>query len=188
MTFKELLLSRNLSGYRLSKSTGIPYMTINDLVNGKTSIENVSLKNARAICSFINIDINQLLDLDSIVLPEFRYFRNNLLSELKRVGHISFINEVIRSKSIDYYYKNNGKEYALYLLALTDYLSKSYNVPIYHKRYNALRKQKLDKPFFVGSNLIKFDSIGDAEKALHQKVINEFKKYNIIEVDVSNVA
>ena len=188
MKFKDLLEKKNITGYALSKNTGIPYTTINDLINGKTVIQNISLKHAIAISKCLDVGINELAKLDNPTFIEFRYFRNNVLNELKRKGYSSFIDETLRKKEIDYFYKNDGKEYAFYLLALVDYLSKLNNQPIYDKRYNEIRKQKLDKPFFVGSDLIKYKSIEEAEKDLQIKVIPEFKKYNIIEEDVFNVA
>ena len=36
----EKLLHSNLSAYRISKEANVPYMTVNDLVNGKSSIDN----------------------------------------------------------------------------------------------------------------------------------------------------
>ena len=64
-------------------------------------------------------------------------------------GAKDLFNKIISEKLIDYYYKNNGKEYAYYLLALIDYLSNKYKIPKYEKRYNNLRKQKLNKPFLI---------------------------------------
>ena len=188
MTFKRLLLNHNISGYSLSKATHIPYMTINDLINGKTKVENISLKHAYEISKCLDIEITDLLKIDTVSLPQFRYFRNNILMELKLFGYETFISSVIKNKQIDYYYKNNGKEYALYLLALIDYLCRINNLPLYFERYNSLRKQRLKKAYFVGSDVIKFDSIEDAEKQLKIEIIPEFKKYNIIEENISNVA
>ena len=188
MTFKELLLKKNISGYALSKNTGIPYTTINDLINGKTIVQNISLRHALELSSYLNIDIKKLAELDTVEFIEFRYFRNTVLQTLKEMGEIQFVNFVIKGKDIDYYYKNKGYEYAYYLLALIDYICKKNNIPIYQNRYNKIRKNKLTKPFFVGSNLFSFDSIEQAENELGVKTIPEFSKYNIIEVSTSDVA
>ena len=187
MNFKECLEKKNVSGYALSKNTGIPYTTISDLINGKTMIQNVSLKHAIAISDYLRIDLRKLNELEPLSFMDFRYFRNNLLSDLKRSDQITFINRIIKAKEIDFYYKNNAKEYAFYLLALIDYLSRINKHKLYTSRYNNLRKETLDNPFFVGSKLIKFNTIEEAEKGLEIKVIPEFKKFNIIESDVFNV-
>lgn len=188
MTFEQLLIRHNISGYSLSKATRIPYMTINDLINGKTKAENMSLKHASLISQCLDIDIKELLNLDTAYLPKFRYFRNNILNELKFLGYEVFIKTIIKNKTIDYYYKNNGQEYAYYLLALIDYLCRINNLPRYCERYNKLRKERLERAYYVGSDTVKFDSIDDAEKKLNISVIPEFKRYNIIEENVFNVA
>ena len=188
MNFKELLIDKKITGYALSKNTGIPYTTISDLINGKTVIQNVSLKHALAIADCLNIDILELSKIETVPFVEFRYFRNNVLHDLKRLGFKDFIYKIIKEKQIDYYYKNNGKEYAYYLLALMDYLCNKNDFPKYEKRYNGFRKEHLDSPFFVGSNIIQFSSIDEAEKELKIQTIPEFRKYNIIEGDVFNVA
>lgn len=188
MKFKELLIEKQITGYALSKNTGIPYTTINDLINGRTIIQNISLKHAIKIADFLNVKIDDLAHLDKEELIEFRYFRNNALHELKSIGADNFIKKVIKEKEIDYYYKNNGKEYAYYLLALIDYLANMYGLNKFEKRYNDLRKEKLQKPFFVGSNLIHYNTVEEAEKEFGITVIPEFKKFNIIEEDVFNVA
>ena len=188
MTFKELIKQKNITSYQLAKATDIPYTTINDLLNGKTCMGNIRLKHALAIASVLDVDINLLIGLDTIEVEEFRYFRNNTLMELKRKGYQEFITWVISTRMIDYYYKNNKREYAYYLLALIDYLSKQNNLPIYISRYNNIRKEKLDKPFFVGSDLYSFDTFEAATNELHITPIDEFKKYNLIEGDITNVA
>ena len=188
MKFKELLKNKRVTGYALSKDTGIPYTTINDLINGRTIIQNISLKHALAISNCLNVDLITLSQIESTSFIEFRYFRNNVLHDLKRLNASEFFNKIIREKQIDFYYKNNGKEYAFYLLALIDYLSNKFNIPKYEKRYNDIRKETLSRPFFVGSTLVSFDSIEEAEQKLNIHVLPEFKKFNIIEEDVFNVA
>ena len=187
MTFKQLLQSKNITGYQLSKKTNIPYTTICDLINGKTNIRNVSLKNAILIADFLSVDVRLLNELDPIEFIDFRYFRNNTLHELKRYGPHAFVAIIIKEKAIDYYYKNEGYSYAYYLLALIDYLCRITNQPIYTLRYNDIRKEKLEKAFFVGGGLIHFNTIEEAEESIGIKVIPEFAKYNIIENDVFNV-
>lgn len=188
MTFKELLKEKNTSGYQLSKNTDIPYSTISDLMNGKTNILNVSFKHAIKIAHYLNINIEQLCKLETVNPDEFRYFRNNLLHKLKHSDQKEFIEEIIKTRSIDYYYKNNHKEYAFYLLALIDYLCRINGLPIYTNRYNRLRTEKLDKPFYVGGSIIIFDSLATAEDKLNIKIIPEFKRFNIIEGGVFDVA
>ena len=134
------------------------------------------------------MDPGKLLELTTVELIDFRYFRNNVLHDLKRTDPQTFVNRLISRKEIDFCMKNNGLDRALYLLALIDYLCKEYNLIVNHNRYSSLRKEKLSKPLFPGSDLIHFDSIEQAEKELGITVIPEFKAFNIIEEDVWNVA
>ena len=187
MNFRELLESKKVNGYLVSVNTGIPYMTVNDLMNGKTSIQNVTLKHAIKIANYLNISVEELAKLENPKVIEFRYFRNNTLHALKSAGAEAFIKKLINTKEIDFYYKNDGKEYAYYLLALLDYLCRCNNLPKYQERYNKIRKEKLDKPLFVGGDIFKFDKIEDAEKEFNITVIPEFRNYNIIEGNVFNV-
>lgn len=188
MKFKDLLESKKCTGYELAKNTAIPYSTINDLINGRTIIQNISLKHALAISDYLNVDIRDLNKLENDAPIEFRYFRNNLLSDLKRNDPVVFANKIIKDKEIDYYYKNNAKPYAYYLLALIDFIYRKNNLPIFDKRYNLLRQEKLNKPFFVGSKIVSFETIEEAENELRIQIIPEFRRFNIIEEDVFNVA
>lgn len=188
MTLKQLLKNKNITAYNLAKETRIPYSTICDLVNGKTSITNLSLKYGLAIADYLKMDPRKLLELTTVELIDFRYFRNNLLHDLKRTDPKVFVNRLISRKEIDFCVKNNGLDRALYILALIDYLSKQYEININPNRYSSLRKKKLKKPLFPGSDLVRFDSIEEAEEKLGIKVIPEFKAFNIIEEDIWNVA
>jgi len=47
----------------LSKSTGIPYTTINELVNGKTKIDHASVRIVRKLAEALNLDIRELSEL-----------------------------------------------------------------------------------------------------------------------------
>lgn len=124
-------------------------------------------------------------EIDSV---PFRYFRNNTLRELKRLGTIDFINKIIKDKVIDYYWKQNDKEKTFYLLGLINYLLRVNNLDKNIQPYETLNNKKLATPLFVGSDLMSFDSVEEAEQQLGIKAIPEFKKFNIIEEDVFNVA
>ena len=57
---KQELVERNISIYEMSKNTGIPYSTMNDIVNEKIRIEGVKLGNAVKIAEYLNITIEEL--------------------------------------------------------------------------------------------------------------------------------
>ncbi len=47
MTIDQLLAQKGMTKYRLSKDTGIPYMTVNDICNGKTELLNCTVATVR---------------------------------------------------------------------------------------------------------------------------------------------
>ena len=60
---KEYLKKRNISVYSLAKKTGASYSTLNDLVNGKTDIENVRLGLAMSISNALGTSLDELIEL-----------------------------------------------------------------------------------------------------------------------------
>ena len=188
MKFKQLLKQNHLSIYMLAKKANIPYMTINDLVNGRTNFANMSLKNAIAISKVLKMDVYSLMEIEDARFKNFRYFRNTVLSALKRDSVDLFIQKLISEKQIGNYYNNGLISQALYLIALLDYLCRISGKPLYLDKYKRCRKKKLEKPLFVGGDIIHFDTIDEAEETLKIKVIPEFADFNIIESDVFNVA
>jgi len=57
---KELLSQKGISLYKMSKETGIPYSTLNDLVVGKTLIENVSSKTLHILSKYFELTMEEL--------------------------------------------------------------------------------------------------------------------------------
>ena len=56
--FKDYLKEKKISTYRLSKETGIPYSTLNDLVNHKISVESVRMGPAKKIADFLGMSLD----------------------------------------------------------------------------------------------------------------------------------
>lgn len=48
----ENLLHSDISAYRLSKEANIPYMTVNDLINGKSSIDNAKFSTIEKLYNY----------------------------------------------------------------------------------------------------------------------------------------
>lgn len=48
----EELLNSDLSAYRISKDANVPYMTVNDLVNGKSSIDNAKFSTIEKLYNY----------------------------------------------------------------------------------------------------------------------------------------
>ena len=51
-----------MTKYRLSQDTHIPYMTINDICNGKTSLEKCNAETVYRIAKAFNVTVEELLE------------------------------------------------------------------------------------------------------------------------------
>lgn len=60
---KQYLIDHKISIYRLAEISGVPYTTLNELVNGKKSITDCKIKTIESIASALNISIEALLKL-----------------------------------------------------------------------------------------------------------------------------
>lgn len=56
--FKNYLKKKKISTYRLSKETGIPYSTLNDLVNHKISVDSFRMGPAKKISGFLGMSLD----------------------------------------------------------------------------------------------------------------------------------
>ena len=187
MRFYELLESRNITSYALAKTTGIPYTTINDLLHYRTLPKNISLEHALKIAKVLDVSLEELAAIEGAPMTEFDFFRTNLLNDINMLGPVRWINKTIKNKVIDFYYKNGGVAHALFMLATLDYLSRKNHLSFYQKRYNDLRKMKLDKVLFTGMNLLTFSSVEEAERLLAVKIAPEYRRFNIIETDITSL-
>lgn len=72
MTIKELLKQNNIKISTISKTTGIPYTTVNEIVNGKIDIDKVQIGTGLKIAKACGLDFNKFYDIckNSIALPE----------------------------------------------------------------------------------------------------------------------
>ena len=87
MNIVELLNSKNISEYALSKNSGVPYSTISDLCSGKTDIKQCNVETAYKIAKFFGCTVEDLLENsteeteftgESITIQEYykRYLKN----------------------------------------------------------------------------------------------------------------
>lgn len=65
MNLQELLDTRNISRYRLSKLSGVPNSTIKDICSGKSSLENCTAKTVYNIAVALGYTVEFLLSQHS---------------------------------------------------------------------------------------------------------------------------
>ena len=76
MNVNYLVAKKQISKYNLSKSTGIPYSTISDICNGKTTLENCNAKTVYELSKFFDVSMEDLLYKDNDIRHDFESFRS----------------------------------------------------------------------------------------------------------------
>ena len=159
MSLNEALAQKNITKYRLWKESGVPQATISDICTGKTKIEKCSAETIYRIAKVLDVSMESLIapavrSLDEERRrPSFDVFKSNVCHQVKDLGDIPFIIQLLQSTQIRALYEKKWYPESLYLLAMLDYLSLENNVPLC-KNYNDLRNSKLQKLVFPSSVVI----------------------------------
>lgn len=188
MYLNDLIEKKGESLYSISKIYHIPYMTLNDVVNGKTSLEKCSAETVYKLAKALGVTIDDLLGPYVTPRASFDLFKSNACHALKRLGDLEFIKNTLSTNEIDTYYRWSWYPECLYLLAMLDYISRINNVPLCDK-YDEIRKLKMKETIYPSGILILSDVLGqkDAKETAIKECIPEFLRFNIIESDIRNV-
>ena len=194
MSLNEALAQKNITKYRLWKESGVPQATISDICTGKTKIEKCSAETIYRIAKVLDVSMESLIapavrSLDEERRrPSFDVFKSNVCHQVKDLGDIPFIIQLLQSNQIRELYEKKWYPEALYLLAMLDYLSRENNVPLC-KNYNDLRSSKLQKLVFPSSVVIlcKTMKSDKPKEDILRVAIPEFLRFNIVESEVRNV-
>ena len=188
MTIQEMLRENNMSVYKLSKASAVPYATCNDIVSGKADLKKCSAETLYKIAQVLNVSMESILSPCFIKRSSFENFKSSICHRVKELGDIDFIIDTLESHDIRRYFEREWYPESLYLLAMLDYISRENDVPLCDE-YDDLRRCRLENTIYPSSVLAmsaaskKEDELRYAEK----KAIPEFKRFNIIESDVRNV-
>jgi len=120
--------------------------------------------------------------------PAFEIFKSNVCHQVKDMGDIDFLIDIIKSDKIYSYMDKKWYREALYLLAMVDYLCRENDLPP-REDYEELRYLKLSEIVYPAGVLIRsaaLKSDGPKEKSI-QEAIPEFMRHNIVESEVRNV-
>lgn len=193
MLINEKLEKINMTKYRLSKDSGVPQATINDICSGKADLEKCSAGTLYKIAKVLGISIESILDsAKDDIRSSFEIFKSNTCHHVKDMGDLDFIVVVLESDEVrKLYNKLYNKHWypeALYLLAMLDYLSRINEIPLCSK-YNDLRMRKLEKPIYPVGVLLNSEVLKSDEplRIAEKEAIPEFRRFNIIESEVRNV-
>ena len=189
MLINEKLEKINMTKYRLSKDSGVPQATINDICSGKADLEKCSAGTLYKIAKVLGISIEDILDsAKDDIRSSFEIFKSNTCHHVKDMGDLDFIVVVLESDEVRKLYNKHWYPEALYLLAMLDYLSRINEIPLCSK-YNDLRMRKLEKPIYPVGVLLNSEVLKSDEplRIAEKEAIPEFRRFNIIESDVRNV-
>ncbi len=189
MLINEQLTKLNMTKYRLSKQSGVPQATVNDICSGKADLEKCSAGTLYRIAQTLGVSIESIIESAKVEQrSSFEVFKSNTCHHVKDMGDLGFIESVLLNDEIRTLYKRRWYPEALYLLAMLDYLSRENNLPLCTK-YNDIRKQRLEKPIYPVGVQVSCQVLGTEEpmRRAEQEAIPEFRRFNIIESEVRNV-
>ena len=189
MLIAEQLEKQHMTKYRLSKDSGVPQATINDICSGKADIEKCAAGTLYKLAKVLGVTVEDILEsAKTEYRSAFETFKSNTCHHVKDLGDVDFMLEVLESDEIRTLYDRKWYPEALYLLAMLDYLSRENSIPIC-TRYDDIRARRLSKPVYpVGVLMTSAVMKSDAPlRKAEQEAIPEFRRFNIIESEVRNV-
>ena len=188
MPIIDLLKQKNMTKYRLSKESGVPYTTINDICLGKANIGKCSAETIYKLANVLDVPMERLIEDAIEYRSSFETFKSNVCHMVKDMGDIEFLIDTVEANKIRQYYQKRWYPESLYLLAMVDYLSRENGLPVCSE-YNDLRMASLNETLYpagihVMCSALKSDT---PKKESWDAAIPEFKRFNIVENEVRNV-
>lgn len=188
MMLNQIMESKNISRYRLSKNSDIPYTTLTDILSGKADLKKCSAETVYKLAKVLEVSMEELLEPCFVKRTSFDLFKSNVCHKLKELGDIDFIIDTLESNEILDYYNRQWYAECFYLLAMLDYVSRVNDVP-YCEEYSDLRKQKLSETLYSAS-VVAAAAVSNDDKiksTVLKEAIPEFLRFNIVECDVRNI-
>ena len=188
MSITTILKHKNMSIYKLSKESQIPYATLSDICNGKTNIARCSAETVYRIAKALDITMEYLIEPSLIDRSSFENFKSSICHRLKDMGDLVFIENTLESGEIRMYCEREWYPECLYLLAMLDYISRINNIPLCDE-YDDIRQYKLAKPVYP-AGIRAVSAVRRSNEPMEEAIedsIPEFRRFNIIENEVRSV-
>ncbi len=188
MTIHTLLEQKHMTKYSLSKNSGVPYTTVNDICNGKAELIKCTAETVYKLASTLDITMESLLKSYLAERSSFELFKSHVCHTLKELGDIDFIIQTLEDDDITKYYERKWFAESLYLLAMLDYISNQNKIPLCSK-YDAYRKCRLKDTIFPASIRAEAAVTNNTQilEQAKQEALPEFMRFNIVESEVRNV-
>ncbi|MCL2051335.1 MAG: helix-turn-helix transcriptional regulator [Lachnospiraceae bacterium] len=188
MKINELLQEKNITKYRLSKISKVPFATISDICTRKTQIGKCTADTLYKLSKALGVTMEALIADSMEHRKSFETFKSNVCHMVKDMGDIDFIIGTLERDEIRNLYLRKWYPECLYMLAMVDYLSRENDIPLC-TRYDDMRSAKLREPIYPTS-IIAMSAASNSERPKQEsfeKAIPEFMRFNIIENEVRNV-
>jgi len=188
MSINEFLKQKNMTGYRLSKLSGIPQTTVTDICSGKTAIKNCTAETVYRLSKVLDVPMDSLIEMELEARPTFEIFKSHICHMVKDMGDVDFIIATLSEDRIRKLYQKQWYPESLYLLAMVDYLCRENGLPLCVE-YNDLRGVRLAETIYPASIIaLSVASNSDEPKVESLNIaIPEFARFNIVENEVRNV-
>ena len=188
MNINELLEQKNMSKYRLAKTSGVPQTTIIDICSGKAKIEKCSADTIYKIAKALDVSMETLIESAMEYRAEFELYKSNICHLVKDMGDMDFIIETLESNKIRKLYQKRWYPESLYLLAMVDYISRENDLPACSE-YDDIRSSRLKETIYPASILTMCAAFNSNEPKTNSlnEAIPEFMRFNIVESEVRNV-
>ena len=182
-----LMKKKNITKYRLSKNSGIPYTTLTDICSGKTQLEKCSAETIYKLSKELGVSMETILEPCFEKRCSFDLFKSNVCHRLKSMGDVNFVIDTLETNDIRIYYNKRWYAECFYLLAMLDYVSRENQIPICSE-YNDLRSQKLKETVYP-SGILAMAAVGNNSviEESRRNATPEFLRFNIVENEVRNV-
>lgn len=188
MNINTILAQKGITKYRLAKLSGVPQTTVLDIFSGRAKIEKCSGETVYKLAKALGVSMESLVESSMEYRPAFETFKSNVCHSVKDHGDLDFLIETLETGKIRALYEKEWYAESLYLLAMTDYLSRENGFPLCAE-YDDLRHAKLQKTIFPAGVLAMCAALKSDEPKLEslREAIPEFLRHNIVEAEVRNV-
>lgn len=185
---QKLMMQKNMTKYRLSKISGVPYTTVDDICRGKTRLEKCSAETVYKLSKGLNVSMETLLEPHLSKRISFELFKSNVCHQIKEQGEIDFVIQTLEQDYIRSYFEQQWYLESLYLLAMLDYICRVNGIPLCEE-YNDLRQCRLQETVYPTSILSMAIASGSEQvkEVARNTAIPEFMRFNIVESEVLNV-
>lgn len=188
MFIEEIMAEQNITKYRLSKNSNIPYATLNDIISGKAQLEKCSAETIYKLSKALGVSMEDILSSYMEKPISFELYKSNVCHELKELGDVDFIVKTLEEDNIRKLYKKRWYAESFYLLAMLDYVSRLNDIPLCNA-YDDIRSKSLAETIYP-SSVIAECSVSHNDSArlkAYNESIPEFIRFNIVESDIYNV-